>query len=124
MSRPKRCPSPPRRLTKHGREEWLRLAPVAHRLGTLNDVTLRTFELLVETLATERTARDQVASAGMTTKTADGGLKPHPAIRVAERARQQATELLKQFGLMPSGKAPSNATPKPKDSKWAGILDD
>jgi P27 family predicted phage terminase small subunit len=119
-----KCPVPPTRLSKPAREEWLRLASVAHRLGTLTEADLRGFELLTETLATERTARETVAEAGMTVPTADGGMKPHPAVRIMETARNQAARLLESFGLNPKGRSTVETAPQADRgaSPWRGIL--
>lgn len=122
----KRCPLPPNTLSDGARREWLKLAKVAHHLGTLTAADLRGFELLCETLTTERTAREAVAAAGMTTKTADGGLKPHPGVRIMETARNQAARLLESFGLNPKGRgsverAPAKGVGATND-KWKGVL--
>ena len=95
----------PETLTEAGRDEWQNLAPVARRLGTLTDSTARSFELLVETLATERKARDLVEKAGITVSTGRGGVKPHPAVRTMETARVQAAALLRLFRLDPGNPA-------------------
>ena len=58
--------TPPLHLSKYATEEWMRLAPVAIQAGTLNEYSARSFEMLVEILATERTARELVTTAGMT----------------------------------------------------------
>jgi P27 family predicted phage terminase small subunit len=99
-----RCPSPPQTLSKGAVAEWLRLAPVAHRLGVLSGADLRSFELLCETLGTEKTARLAIEHDGMTIKTEGGGQKAHPGIRVMETARAQAARLLADFGLNPKSR--------------------
>jgi P27 family predicted phage terminase small subunit len=114
-----KCPSVPATISDDAKPEWKRLAPIAHRLGTLAEADLRAFELLCETLATERQARAEVASAGMTTATADGGLKPHPAVRIMETARAQAAALLANFGLTPRGRQSVNPAPLPSQNDVA-----
>src|SRR5438874_722997 len=103
----------PSNLSDYGRNEWRRLAPSARRIGTLTPSTARSFELLVETLATERSARELVDEAGITVGTSAGGLKPHPAVRTMETARVQAAALLRLFRLDP-GKAAMKAAPDDK----------
>src|SRR4051812_17289867 len=116
----------PEILTEAGRDEWQRLAPVACRLGTLTDSTARSFELLVETLATERKARDLVEKAGITVSTGRGGVKPHPAVRTMETARVQAAALLKLFRLDPGNPAKTAVADDDKQKKgkslWGGVL--
>jgi P27 family predicted phage terminase small subunit len=123
-ARLRKCPPPPARLSKYAREEWSRLAPVAHRLGTLTEADLRGFELLVETLATERTARETVGADGLTVPTADGGSKSHPAVRCMETARNQAARMLESFGLNPKGRGTVETAPQAgrRNGTWAGVL--
>jgi P27 family predicted phage terminase small subunit len=115
----------PSNLTPYAADEWERLAPLARQLGTLTEVTARSFEVLVETLGTERRARELVERHGMVTRTGHGaGSKPYPAVRAMETARTQAAVLLKLFRLDPDGQAaagPVKADDKPK-SDWEGVL--
>jgi P27 family predicted phage terminase small subunit len=122
-----KVPLPAAGLSRLAREEWKKLAPVAHRLGTLTEADLRGFALLCEALGIERQAREAVASEGMTTSTADGGLKPHPAVRIMEGARRDAARLLESFGLNPKGRGTVETAPektKKGGSTWAGVLKD
>jgi P27 family predicted phage terminase small subunit len=114
---------PPATLTAMGREEWLRLAPAAHRAGTLIEASARSFELLTEVLATERAARKLVAENGITVSTARGSVKPHPAVRTMEAARVQAAPLLKLFRLEPPNARAARQPDQPKGkSVWGGVL--
>jgi P27 family predicted phage terminase small subunit len=72
---------------------------------------LRGFELLCVTLASETEAREMLQREGLTVPTADGGRKPHPAVRVAETARAQAARLLDAFGLTPQGRQSIDVAP-------------
>lgn len=114
-------PAPPEYLSPYAREEWDRLAPLAASAGTLTEITVRSFELLVEVLGTERRARELINSAGFTVGAGRGGRKPHPALRAMENARTQAAALLKLFRLEPAGAAPPRVEPKPS-STWDGII--
>jgi len=111
IKRPVSTPKAPASISLAGRKEWKRLAPIAHGLGYLTAADVRAFELLCEILAMERKARDTIAADGLTTKTADGGLKAHPAIRILETANAQATRLLEGFGLLPKGRATIEPSP-------------
>lgn len=108
-----RAPSPPAHLSERAAGEWRGLAPVAVRLGTLTQADLRGFELLCVTLAAEAEARATLEREGMTTATGGGGLKPHPAVRMAETARAQAARLLADFGLTPRGRQSIDPPPPP-----------
>ena len=120
-ARLKRPPGPPASLSEGAETEWRRLAPVAQRLGTLTQADLRAFELLCETLATEKVAQLAIAAEGMATATGEGGLKPHPAVRIMETARNQAARLLDAFGLTPKGRATVERAPSAADSGWEGL---
>ena len=118
-----RCPVPPATLSEAGAAEWKRLAPTAHKLGTLAAADLRSFELLCEVLATERQAREVVGREGMTIATSDGGSKAHPGIKAMEVARNQAARLLESFGLTPKGRNHVDPAPEPRENKLAQFLD-
>lgn len=110
------APPPPNHLSRRAKTEWRRIVPHIFAMGVLSPGDIRSLELLTETLATEADARDAVAKHGFTVATADGGLKPHPAVRAMETARGQAIQLLDRFGLNPKARqhvdiAPDRAAP-------------
>jgi P27 family predicted phage terminase small subunit len=125
--RPARPLSPPAHLSPVGAAEWARLAPSATTAGTLTAGTARAFELLCETLATERAATAIVAAQGICVVSAAKTTKPHPAVRTLEVARGQVLPLLRRFGLLP-GRVSAEVTQddEPKEPKrhsvWKGIL--
>src|SRR5919202_2961857 len=108
-----RCPPPPATLTDAGTAEWKRLAPIAHRLGTLCAADLRAFELLCMTLATAAEAEATIRREGMTLPTGSGGTRAHPAIRIMEGSRAQAARLLIEFGLTPRARNAVEPAPPP-----------
>lgn len=119
-----RRPSPPATLSTRAREEWRALAPVAHEAGTLTARSAKQFEILCEVLATERQAREIVATEGLTVKSEKGGAKLHPAARMLEVSRAQAAVLIRQFRLEPPKTAAGNPAPsKAKGSStWQSVL--
>jgi P27 family predicted phage terminase small subunit len=106
-------PPPPAGLGAEAAEEWRALAPVLVAAGTLAASDLRALRLLCETLATEAGARAVVGAEGFTVPTADGGQKPHPAVRIMETSRAQAAALLRDFGLTPRARGTVDAAPGP-----------
>jgi P27 family predicted phage terminase small subunit len=113
-------PQPPAHLGASATAEWNRLAPVLVSLGVLSQADLRCLELLCETLATATDAAALVREEGMTIITSTGGIRTHPAVKVMEAARAQATRLLESFGLTPRARnyvgpaqpaAPADAKP-------------
>ena len=122
-ARPDRAPKPdaatpysavpraPKHLSERAQCEWKRLAPAAVALGTFRTTDERAFGLLCEVLAREAEARETIEREGYTVPTADGGKKPHPAVRVAEMATAQATRLFAEFGLTPRARQGVAETP-------------
>jgi P27 family predicted phage terminase small subunit len=104
-------PVAPAYLSEDAQAEWIKLAPLAQALGTLTAGDARAFELLCETLATCEAARSTVRAEGFTVATADGGKKPHPAVRIMEAAGNAAVRLLHGFGLIPSGRVALDLVP-------------
>jgi P27 family predicted phage terminase small subunit len=99
--RVRRSPPAPKRLSARAAAEWKALAPICILLRTLTTADLRALEMLCNLLAAEAECREVLARDGMTVGTGAGGLKPHPAVRMAEAAGAQAAALLQQFGLTP-----------------------
>jgi P27 family predicted phage terminase small subunit len=96
-------PPPPEHLSERAAAQWKRVAALCVRLKTLREADLPALELLVNALATEQEARE-LLKGGVTVNTGAGGVKPHPAVRMAETARAQAIALLDRFGLTPRGR--------------------
>lgn len=93
-------PTPPEHLGELAGEEWRQLAPVVCKQRTLTHADLRGFEMLCETLATARQAQAVIEKKGLTIN-ANGSTRAHPAIKILEAARAQATRLLVEYGLTP-----------------------
>lgn len=100
-----RPPLPPENLSACARAHWERVAAACVKLRTLREADLPALELLVGALAAEQTARAILDKNGLTVETAAGGVKPHPAVRMAETARAQAIALLDRFGLNPKSRS-------------------
>jgi P27 family predicted phage terminase small subunit len=92
---------PPKILSRAARAEWKILAPRVAALGLLTTTTVRSFQLLCETLSTIHEAEALVAKNGFTIPTKDGGQKKNPAVSILEIARSQARQLFAEFGLTP-----------------------
>ncbi len=95
------APRPPKHLSERAAREWRRLAPLVVGLGTMTAADFPALELLAATMATAAHASETIELEGLSTTTADGSKKSHPALRVLERARSQARALLADFGLNP-----------------------
>jgi P27 family predicted phage terminase small subunit len=101
---------PPKILSRPARAEWKILAPRVAALGLLTTTTVRSFQLLCETLSTVREAEALVAKNGFTIPTKDGGQKKNPAVSILEIARGQARQLFAEFGLTPRSRQSVDTT--------------
>lgn len=110
---------PPDSLSPNARIEWMALMPILVTAGTATPADLRAFEMLCEALATESELRATLKREGLTSRTADGGVKSHPAAKMLETARSQAHRLLGDFGLTPRGRQSVEIAPILKtDDPW------
>jgi P27 family predicted phage terminase small subunit len=112
-------PPPPEQLAPDAAEIWNTIAAAAVGIGTLTAADLPLLGLLVSTMNAEATARATLATEGMTITAGSGGLKKHPAAAIAEAARSQALQMLKEFGLSPKARqsvdtaSPADRAPNP-----------
>ena len=95
-------PPPPEHLTAQARSEWHRLAPRICEQRTMAAADLAGFEMLCEVLSTITQAQTQIARDGLTIGSVRGGkCRTHPAVKILESSRAQATRLLIEYGLTP-----------------------
>jgi len=95
------APAAPEYLTAAAKAEWDRLAPLIAGMRTLTAADAPALELLSQTLATAAQAQAEVERDGLTVASVNGGMRAHPAVKILEQARAQATRLLIEFGLTP-----------------------
>lgn len=113
-------PRPPKHLNATERKVWKRVAPtlVAAELLTAND--LGTFESYVVIYARALDSEAVVARDGRTIETPQG-MKRHPELMTAERARADMRKYEKLFGMSPADRAGLRLPPsKPavKNDPW------
>jgi P27 family predicted phage terminase small subunit len=84
--------------------EWDILAPLVLELGTCRGADLRALALLAELLADITALERAVRADGITTSSAAGSAKAHPALGALAAARRHAEQLLAKFGLVPNGR--------------------
>lgn len=117
-------PRPPKHLSDTERKIWRRVARllVASELLTAND--LDTFEGYVVVYARALDAEAVVATEGRTVTTPQG-LKRHPELVTAERARSDMRRYEKLFGMSPADRAglrlPSKNS-KPAADPWDDVV--
>jgi len=107
------APEPPSWLPAEALAEWHRVVPELLRLGLLKAEDRGTLAAYCTAWATLVKATARLEDEGLTTGTAAGGLKPHPAVAAAADASRRVVSFGAQFGLTPSSEA--NVGVKPDD---------
>src|SRR5262245_53918797 len=105
-------PKPEPWLGKHGRRLWLRLAPDLVLRNRLRPEYLVTFAALCAVYHRMRSADELLERDGLTTTTARGVTRPHPAVRIRAAAEVQLVAFMKEFGLTPASDARIPASTK------------
>jgi P27 family predicted phage terminase small subunit len=108
-----RVPPAPAHLSPLAREKWQKLAAHIVRNRTLSQGDLAALELLVTALAMASQAQTALDEQGIVIGASDGAMRPHPAIKILEQARAQATRLLTEFGMTPRSRQHVEAAPPP-----------
>jgi P27 family predicted phage terminase small subunit len=119
-----RAPRPPADLSEEARKHWSKLAPICMRLGVLGEADLVAFRLLTETLGTASAAEAAIKADGITVTAGSGGKKAHPALKMLETARNQATRMLIEFGLTPRARQAVGLPAGPRvggTSRWSAL---
>ena len=105
MALKRNVPPTRRHTSKNARNEWRKLAPLAHANGRLTMNDARSFAQLCEYLAIATEAREAVERHGLTLETDSGGEKGNPAVQVCLQANIAAERLMRLFALDPAGRA-------------------
>lgn len=99
-------PDPPSYLDSLGLNEWSRILPMLHALGTVGAQDGAALGLYCAAYSRFHRATDKLngSDAAMTSETRDGGLKSSPWEGIASRAAAEMHRLLADFGLTPSAR--------------------
>ena len=110
-------PDPPSYLDELGRAEWDRIVPELEAVGCLSRADGAALGLYCASHSQMVLAEREVAMRGMLVDTADGGVKPNPAVGMARNARLVCGRFLVEFGLTPSARSrvKTAANDGPKD---------
>src|SRR5947207_2461185 len=119
LDRLRTAPQAPAHLSERASIEWKALASVCCEMGTLTNADLRALELLCECLATESELRETLKAEGLTIAGAGDNSKAHPACKLLESTRNQATRLLTEFGLSPRSRLGVELAPALRVNKVA-----
>jgi P27 family predicted phage terminase small subunit len=99
--------TPPDWLQEDARLEWADKAPMLQRLGLLTEADLDAFCLYCQTFARWKAAEKKLLEFGMVVKSTSHNGFPivSPYLQIANKAQQQATKMLIEFGLTPSSRS-------------------
>ena len=103
-SRSAPCPRPPAFLSRLAKREWKRVAPLLHRRGLLEERDVAALACYCRAWSELVEAQKVLAAEGRTTLTAQGTLKLHPMVTVANKASDQIRGFCVEFGLSPSAR--------------------
>jgi len=111
-------PDPPSHLSPDSLEEWHRLAAVLRSAGRLSPAFASLMAIYCVTYSRWLDALKSVEDRGMVIETDLGGVKPNPAITVADRCEKALARLLDALGLTPitMSRVPSSNSDAPQDA--------
>ena len=105
VEKKKGCPRAPRHMSDGAKEGWRKLAPMLHEAGLLSKVDELALEACCEAYGRWRQAQDQVREFGPLIKTPSGIPIQSPYLQIANKAFEQMTRMLTEFGLTPSSRS-------------------
>ena len=127
------CPSPPSFLDGFARDEWWRVAPELHRLRLLTILDVGCLASYCVSYSRWRTAEEALArmaerdedARGLMIRSADGGRKANPLVRIASQAADDMIAVAGLFGMTPVARSRLAAGiygQPPGPSKFDGLL--
>ncbi len=110
-------PKPPRHLTPAGREEWLRVGDFLLRTRVLTEADLTALSAYAIFYGRWMAAECEIKSKGILVPAAPRSKfrVQNPMLSVANKAFQQMSQLLGEFGLTPSSRTRIIASPVSED---------
>lgn len=108
-----RSPQVPSDLSKDAKKLWREIAPVLAQKRVLTEGDLAALKLLCSSLSLEQVARETIEREGLTVDSVQG-VRAHPATRICQQARSEASRLLVEFGMTPRARQNVEAVPEPR----------
>lgn len=118
----RRTPPPPEWLPEDGRAEWVRVGRLLNQLHVLTEADNTALAAYCDAYSRWRKARKLIEDDGMTTTTAAGNLKAHPATVVVHQAMTEMRQFMIEFGLTPSSRARVGQVPAAEPSEFEKYL--
>ncbi|MBI2859182.1 MAG: phage terminase small subunit P27 family [Chloroflexi bacterium] len=122
-----RLPSPPGYLSPEAVAEWHRVAHLLKRSG-LNKLDVTALAAYCVAYVRWMEAEDRIREHGLLLIAPNGRLMPSPYLSIANKALDQITKLLAEFGMTPASRTRlpvqvEGAKPARPTSKWANMAD-
>jgi P27 family predicted phage terminase small subunit len=105
----------PEYLSPAAREHWPIVAKQLEDAGVLTSIDVHALALYCEAFARWRNALAEVARSGPVYTTPQGFAMQSPHLSIANKAQEQMTKLLIEFGMTPSSR--TRVTKAPKDEQ-------
>ena len=99
-------PDPPIHLNKVALAEWKRLLPMLNQCGIMTEIDGNAAAVLVTWFSRWVEAEKMVQKKGLLVKAPKTGVPmQNPALSIANKAMQEMTKLLAEFGMTPSSRS-------------------
>ncbi|ACC76139.1 phage terminase small subunit P27 family [Paraburkholderia phymatum] len=112
----------PAYLTPAAAEHWPLVASQLQDAGVLTSVDTTALALYCEAFARWRHATDQVTKYGSVVKTPNGFPVQSPFLAIANKAHEQMTKLLVEFGMTPSSRTRVSKAPSDEPDEYADFV--
>lgn len=110
---------PPEYLSGSARKQWRVVSKQLAEAGVLTNMDVDALALYCEAFARYREAVTEIDDFGPITRTPSGFPVQSPWLQIANKAFEQMTKLLAEFGMTPSARSRVRSTKKPDDGdEW------
>lgn len=111
-------PTCPAHLSKAGRTEWRRIAPLLTNIGIMTKVDRAALAAYCQSYARWVEAEKKVAERGEVVKTTNDNIVINPYLSVANKAMDNMRKFLVEFGMTPSSRSRISAEKQDDDSDF------
>lgn len=112
----------PEWLSPEAARHWPKVAQLLQDAGLLTSVDAAALALYCESFARWHHANQQVAKFGPVVKTPNGFPVQSPFLGIANKAQEQMTRLLVEFGMTPSSRTKVTKAPSDEGDEFSGFV--
>jgi P27 family predicted phage terminase small subunit len=98
-------PTAPEWFSERELKNWNELAPLAYKMGTLDELSRALFVILCCQLSLIDRCDEALDENGETYEMPDGRKRLRPEVKIRGKAQREVTSLLSEFGFTPAGRA-------------------